>query len=94
MLRGAQRIAQYYYAVVRLLGIGLRLQVVDVNGEPGLLRFFNGALESVQTIETDGERILRIRTQRNPEKLQRIAAQFASRAITREELLGLRTPAP
>jgi RNA polymerase sigma-70 factor (ECF subfamily) len=94
MLRGAQRIAQYYYAVVRLLGIGLRLQVVEVNGEPGLLRFFNGALESVQTIETDGERILRIRTQRNPEKLQRIAAQFASRAITREELLGLRTPAP
>ncbi|MBT2300832.1 RNA polymerase sigma-70 factor [Variovorax paradoxus] len=94
MLRGAQRIAQYYYAVVRLLGIGLRLQVVEVNGEPGLLRFFNGALESVQTIETDGERILRIRTQRNPEKLQRIAAQFSSRAITREELLGLRTPAP
>jgi RNA polymerase sigma-70 factor (TIGR02957 family) len=94
MLRGAQRIAQYYYAVVRLLGIGLRLQVVEINGEPGLLRFFNGALESVQTIETDGERILRIRTQRNPEKLQRIAAQFSSRAITREELMALRTPAP
>ncbi|MBT2326268.1 RNA polymerase sigma-70 factor [Variovorax paradoxus] len=94
MLRGAQRIAQYYYAVPRLLGTGLRLQVVEVNGEPGLLRFFNGALESVQTIETDGERILRIRTQRNPEKLQRIAAQFASRAITREELMALRTPAP
>jgi RNA polymerase sigma-70 factor (TIGR02957 family) len=94
MLRGAQRIAQYYYAVVRLLGIGLRLQVVEINGEPGLLRFFNGALESVQTIETDGERILRIRTQRNPEKLQRIAAHFSSRAITREELMALRTPAP
>jgi RNA polymerase sigma-70 factor (TIGR02957 family) len=94
MLRGAQRIAQYYYAVPRLLGAGLRMQVAEINGEPGMLRFFNGALESVQTIETDGERILRIRTQRNPEKLQRIAAQFSVRAITREELLALRTPAP
>jgi RNA polymerase sigma-70 factor (ECF subfamily) len=94
MLRGAQRIAQYYYAVTRLLGAGLRLQLVEINGEPGLLRFFNGALESVQTIETDGEHVLRIHTQRNPEKLQRIAAQFSARAITREELLALRTPAP
>lgn len=94
MLRGAQRIAQFYYAVTRLLGSGLRMQVAEINGEPGLLRFYNGALESVQTIETDGERILCIRTQRNPEKLQRIAAQFSARAITREELLALRTPAP
>lgn len=94
MLRGAQRIAQYYFSVPRLLGEGLRIEVAEINGEPGLLRFFNGALESVQTIETDGERILRIRTQRNPEKLERIAARFSSRAITRSELEALRTPAP
>ncbi|WP_076999868.1 RNA polymerase sigma-70 factor [Variovorax sp. KK3] len=94
MLRGAQRIAQYYFSVPRLLGDGLRLEVVEINGEPGLLRFFNGALESVQTIETDGERILRIRTQRNPEKLAHIAAHLSTRAITRAELEALRTPAP
>ena len=94
MLRGAQRIAQYFHAVPRLLGEGLRLELAEVNGEPGLLRFFNGALESVQTIETDGERILRIHTQRNPEKLERIAARFSARAITRAELEALRTAAP
>ncbi|WP_086920358.1 RNA polymerase sigma-70 factor [Variovorax sp. JS1663] len=94
MLRGAQRIAQYYFSVPRLLGGGLRLEVVEINGEPGLLRFFNGALESVQTIETDGERILRIRTQRNPEKLTHIAAHFAARVVTRAELEALRTPSP
>ena len=94
MLRGAQRIAQFYYAVKRLLGDGVRMQIVEINGEPGMLRFFNGALESVQTIETDGKLILRIRTQRNPEKLERIAARFASRPITNAELQALRTPAP
>jgi len=94
MLRGAQRIAQLYYAVKRLLGDGVRMQIVEINGEPGMLRFYNGALESVQTIETDGQRILRIRTQRNPEKLERIAARFASRPITNAELQALRTPAP
>ncbi|VTU41108.1 putative RNA polymerase sigma factor FecI [Variovorax sp. PBS-H4] len=94
MLRGAQRIAQYFYAVPRLLGGGLRLELAEINGEPGLLRFYNGALESVQTIETDGERILRICTQRNPEKLARIAARFSARVITRAELEALRTAVP
>jgi len=94
MLRGSQRIAQYFHAVPRLLGDGLRLELAEINGEPGLLRFFDGALESVQTLETDGERILRIHTQRNPEKLARIAAHFSARAITRAELEALRTAAP
>ncbi|VTU39173.1 putative RNA polymerase sigma factor FecI [Variovorax sp. PBL-H6] len=94
VLRGAQRIAQYFYAVPRLLGSGLRLKLAEINGEPGLLRFYNGALESVQTIETDGERILRICTQRNPEKLARIAARFSARPVTRAELEALRTAAP
>ena len=73
-LQGGQRIAQLFYAAHRKLHERQRVQLVRLNGEWGLLRFIDGVLESAQTYETDGERILRIRVQRNPDKLARIAA--------------------
>lgn len=73
-LVGGQRIAQLFFAAHRRWHEGLRLQLVRLNGEWGLLRFFNGALESAQTYQTDGERIVRIQVQRNPDKLARIVA--------------------
>ncbi len=76
MLRGAQRIAQLFFAIARRRGATQRLELVEINGEPGLLRFFDGVLESVQTVEIEGERIVRINTQRNPDKLARIAAHY------------------
>ncbi|MBK3783159.1 hypothetical protein KNO81_33015 [Paraburkholderia sediminicola] len=39
-----------------------------------LLRFIEGKLESVQSLETDGERIVRILMQRNPDMRVRVAA--------------------
>lgn len=76
VLRGGQRLAQLYYAVARRHGVALRLELADINGQPGLLRFVGGVLESVHAIETDGERIVRIHAQRNPDKLARIAASL------------------
>ena len=46
--------------------------LAEVNGMPGLLRYVNGELESVQSFETDGRHILRIHSQRNPDKLQNV----------------------
>ena len=46
--------------------------LAEVNGMPGLLRYVNGELESVQSFETDGRQILRIHSQRNPDKLQNV----------------------
>ena len=40
-----------------------------VNGEPGLLRYVDGQLESAQGILTDGQRITGIYVVRNPDKL-------------------------
>lgn len=72
-LVGGQRIAQLYLATsLRYPGL-VRFEVVVLNGQWGLLRFIDGALESAQTFETDGERIVRIHAQRNPDKLARIA---------------------
>ncbi|MDY0743925.1 RNA polymerase sigma-70 factor [Paucibacter sp. R3-3] len=72
-LEGGQRIAQLYLALSLRHREGLRYEVVVLNGEWGLLRFVDGALESAQSLETDGEHIVRIHSQRNPEKLARIA---------------------
>ncbi|MBU7575889.1 MAG: RNA polymerase sigma-70 factor [Hydrogenophaga sp.] len=72
-LVGGRRIAQLYYATHRRFGEGVRFEVVVLNGQWGLLRFIRGGLESAQSFVTDGERILRLHVQRNPDKLARIA---------------------
>ncbi|MFT3735227.1 MAG: RNA polymerase sigma-70 factor [Rhodocyclaceae bacterium] len=76
ILRGAERIANLYWAVWRRLGAQVRYQPVSINGEPGLLRFVDGQLESAQSFVTDGERIVAIYSLRNPDKLARIATEI------------------
>lgn len=71
-LVGGQRIAQLYLATSLRHASLVRYEVVVLNGQWGLLRFIDGALESAQALETDGERIVRIHVQRNPDKLERI----------------------
>ena len=75
-LVGGQRIAQLYLATGLRYPGAVRFEVVVLNGQWGLLRFIDGALESAQSLETDGERIVRIHSQRNPDKLARIAAEL------------------
>lgn len=77
-LVGGQRIAQLYLATFLRYPGAVQIEVVMLNGEWGLLRFIDGALESAQAIETDGERILRIHAQRNPDKLARIAEAWVA----------------
>lgn len=76
ILRGNQRLAQLYFALFRR-GIPVRYRLVRVNGQPGLARFIDGQLESVQAFEVQGERIAAIHVQRNPDKLARAAAAMA-----------------
>ncbi|MDM4768457.1 RNA polymerase sigma-70 factor [Pelomonas sp. SE-A7] len=85
VLAGAARIAQLYFAVSRRSERGeavQQLELVRMNGEWGLLRFIDGRLESAQSLQTDGQHITRIHTQRNPEKLGRIAGAWAA-AVTK-----------
>ena len=77
VLRGSQRLAQLYFALWRRMGVAVRMELVEINGEPGLLRFLDGQLESAQTFEIEGERIVRVRVQRNPDKLARIAQLYS-----------------
>jgi RNA polymerase sigma-70 factor (ECF subfamily) len=71
---GGRRIAQLFYASCRRYGSEVSVKLVVLNGQWALLRFVEGKLESAQSFETDGARIVRILVQRNPDKLARIAA--------------------
>ena len=86
-LVGGQRIAQLYLATQMRYRGKVHYEVVVLNGQWGLLRFIDGELEAAQSLETDGERILSIHSQRNPEKLASIA-----RALGRELNVAVTKP--
>jgi RNA polymerase sigma-70 factor (TIGR02957 family) len=77
-LVGGQRIAQLFFASHLRFHAAQRLELVRLNGSWGLLRFIEGRLESALCIETDGEHIVRVRAQRNPDKLVHLAAARAA----------------
>lgn len=73
-VHGGERVTNLYWANHLRLGSRLTYRVAQINGEPGLLRFVDGKIESAQAIVTDGERIVALYVVRNPDKLARIAA--------------------
>jgi RNA polymerase sigma-70 factor, ECF subfamily len=75
ILRGALRIANLYWVTHRRAGVEVSYRAVTLNGEPGLLRYVDGVLESAQAFVTDGQRIVAIYAVRNPDKLARIPPQ-------------------
>ena len=67
-LLGAERIAQLYWAIARRNGAH-PAQIGYVNGEPAILRFQGTQLHSITLVSVDGERIARVLSVLNPEKL-------------------------
>ncbi len=72
IVRGAQRIARLYFAIHRRHGSQLDYRMALINGEPGLLRYVNGKIESAQAFASDGTHITAIYAMRNPDKLMAI----------------------
>jgi len=72
ILHGAHRIANLYWALWKKNPGQVVYRMAQVNGEPGLLRYVDGRLESAQAFVTDGERIVAIYAVRNPDKLASI----------------------
>lgn len=74
VLRGGDRVTNLYWALSRrLLPEQIDYRPAMLNGEPGLLRYIDGQLESAQAFVTDGEQIVAIYTVRNPDKLAGIS---------------------
>jgi RNA polymerase sigma factor, sigma-70 family/RNA polymerase sigma-70 factor, TIGR02957 family len=76
-MEGGPRIAQLLYAPSIRNDRGMRVEIARVNGELAVMRYFEGALESVQTFASENGRITAIHVQRNPEKLARFVARQA-----------------
>lgn len=72
-LHGGERVTNLYWANHLHLGSRMEYRLATINGEPGVLRYIDGQLESAQSFVTDGERIVAIYVVRNPDKLARIA---------------------
>lgn len=72
-LLGGPRIAQLYLATNLRFPGRVRYELAALNGEWGLLRFIDGALESAQSLQIEHGRVVGIHVQRNPDKLQGIA---------------------
>jgi RNA polymerase sigma-70 factor (ECF subfamily) len=69
----AEFVAKLYAAFVVRFGNRATYRLATVNGEPGMVRYVDGQVESAQSFVTDGERILTIYAVRYPDKLGGIA---------------------
>jgi len=78
---GRDRVARYLAgALSRSAAAAIRLDFVEVNGEPAVLGFTGATLAGVLFLQTDGDRIAAVRVVANPDKLRFIANQLSHTA--------------
>ena len=69
ILRGAGRVAGVFWSLEHRYPLNVAYRQARVNGEPGLLRYVEGKLESVQSFVIEDGRIAAVLVVRNPDKL-------------------------
>ncbi len=71
IVRGQSNVARFIFGVLGKLPIGSKIttRITEVNGQPGVLTYVDGALNSVITLDFDGEQILAINAMMNPDRL-------------------------
>jgi RNA polymerase sigma-70 factor (ECF subfamily) len=72
-ITGVERIVKLVIGLAKKTRAGRRMEVGEVNGEPGLHVRVDGVLTSVMSIAVDGDRIREIYVVVNPDKLGRAA---------------------
>jgi RNA polymerase sigma-70 factor (ECF subfamily) len=76
ILKGAGRVAGVFWTLEHKYPMQVTYRTALVNGEPGLLRYVQGKLESVQSFIVDKERILAVFIMRNPEKMASVPQEL------------------
>ncbi len=74
---GAGRIARFLNGLASKaarLGVTPSFRLAEINGAAAFLIDWNGALDQILSVETDGEKIIAVFMVRNPEKLKAVAA--------------------
>lgn len=75
IIQDAEQITKIYCELVQHMGDDIRYVHVRINGEPGLLRYVDGKLESAQSFVIENGRIVAIYVVRNPDKLAHIGTR-------------------
>ena len=78
-LRGAVKVAGFLRAIDRRsqkLGSKYELELVRVNGQPGVIYTCDGNIETVVAIEIVGDRIQSLYFMRNPDKLKQVFDRY------------------
>jgi len=73
VLRGNRTLTKFVLGIRAKAQAGLRVDVVDINGLPGLLIRIDGKSVATYAFETDGEHITEVYAIVNPDKLQGIS---------------------
>ena len=76
ILQGAGRIAGVFWSVEHANPGKVVYRQAFINGEPGLLRYVDGKVESAQSFIIDNDRIVAVFAIRNPDKLASIAPLY------------------
>jgi RNA polymerase sigma-70 factor, ECF subfamily len=72
ILQGSDTVARLYAGLSRKFAGRFVYRLAEINGEPGLLRYLDGKLESAQSFVINGTQICEIYIVRNPDKLNNI----------------------
>jgi RNA polymerase sigma-70 factor, ECF subfamily len=70
---GAHKVAALYVGLHNKAPAGTTVRIEEINGLPALVLRVGGKLAGVIDVETDGQRIVAVRTIVNPDKLARLA---------------------
>jgi RNA polymerase sigma-70 factor, ECF subfamily len=76
---GSDRIIRFFFGVSRKLGQGWEVQPAVVNSGPGLLTYIDTHLNSVTSLEFEGDRIRAMYSVSNPDKLRSGSIRSASK---------------
>lgn len=69
IVRGAGRVAGLFWSLRNQCPDKAIYRIATINGEPGLLRYVDGKIESAQSFIVDDGRIVAVFVMRNPDKL-------------------------
>lgn len=76
VLQGAGRIAGIFWSLEHQNPGQVCYRMARINGEPGLLRYVNGRIESAQSFRIEDGRIVAVFVVRNPDKLAGVPQHF------------------
>jgi len=76
IVRGAGRVSGLFWSLWHKAPGRVDYRAATINGEPGLLRYVDGQIESAQSFIVDDGRIVAVFVVRNPDKLIAIPALF------------------